>query len=152
MPQISAIIPDQLHEKIKNESSETGKSKAQIIRERLENGYEEGSQELIKEKNERIKNLEDQIKEVKKNRRNALQDKEDKIQMLQEKIDDKEDRINELKDNIKHLQEELHEEKEETATFGEWVTSINPLARFFIKTGLMISGWKIPERVKENKE
>lgn len=156
MTTVSAIISEDLNSRIEEETQNTNKSKSQIIREGIETYFEDPKQdqtEFIKEKEKQIKQLketirskEENIEEVKENRRTAIRDKEDKIEMLQEQIQNKQDQIKELQSHI----QELQEEKENTATFGEWVTSINPLARFFIKAGLMMAGWKIPERVKEN--
>ncbi len=148
MPQISAIIPKEIHKKIEEEADKAGKSKAQVMRERLDKGYKEGSKDLIEEKSKRIKSLENQIKEIKENRRKSIKDKEDKIDMLKTQIEEKQDQVKELQNLI----QELQKDKKNTETFGEWITSTNTLARFFIKTGIMMSGWNVPKRVKENEK
>lgn len=159
MPRSTIYFPDELDSKIKDHTKDGDSSKSKFvqkcIRFYLKNKGKNGSVENLKEnlesKNEEIKDLKDELnkkdEEIRKLNREIgkLEEKKERIKELKQELEKKEDREQELKNII----EELKKEKENTATFGEWVMSINPFARFFVKTGLMMAGWKIPERVKE---
>ena len=65
MPQISAKIPEDLHQEIKKKTKNTNKTKSQIIRNSLRRGINKQKTTQIKNINKKIKKLEKQINEIK---------------------------------------------------------------------------------------
>ncbi len=65
MPQISAKIPEEIHQKIIQKTKNTEKSKSQIIRNTLRQGLKKQEQNQIKKMNKKIEKLEQKIKNLK---------------------------------------------------------------------------------------
>ena len=65
MPQISAKIPEEIHQKIIQKTKNTEKSKSQIIRNTLRQGLKKQEENQIKKMNKKIEKLEQEIKNLK---------------------------------------------------------------------------------------